>query len=255
VDNPRQEVTNMKKWSGLLAGVMVVLGGGCASPERAPADSVQRLNRVAVVSTAAGVFARTYTGVTVFGNERHVRPVPEWGLNRLYEAQMTEVLRTRHGLTVVDAKLDPAPFAKVDRSYPDKWPGWGGIEDLTRKTCADHQLDGLFVLAKVGDWGLQVSASNHPQSRHGYLGISAQLALLDCRTGRPLAARLLQNGALEAKVLYNRVSPPIMALPETWPRYGDWTPELYEQARVELVRLPQRAWGDTLDYMLKSAAR
>lgn len=110
----------------------------------------------------------------------------------------------------------------------------------------------MFVLAKVGDWGVSVSASNHPQSRHGVLHITAQLALLDCRTGRPLAARLLQNGALEAKVLYNKVSPPLMRLPDNWPRYGEWTPEIYEQVRAELVRLPQRAWGDTLDFMLKS---
>lgn len=242
----------MTMWKVLLGAVMLVVGAGCASPERAPADSIQRVKRVAVVSTVGNVFGRTYIGHTAFGNEQHVKPIPEWGLNRIYEAQMSEVLRTRYRLTVVDTGLDPAPFSKVDRSYPDKWPGWGAIEELTRKTCADQQLDALFVLAKVGDWGIHVSASNHPQQRHGHLMISAQLAMLDCKSGRPLAARLLQNGALESKVLYNRVSPPMMALPEAWPRYGDWTPEIYEKARAELVRLPQRAWTDTLDFMLKS---
>jgi hypothetical protein len=244
---------NSMKWKLLFSAVVVGLGAGCASPERAPADSIQRIKRVAVVSTVGDVFGRTYIGHTAFGNERHVKPVPEWGLNRIYEAQMSEVLRARHGLMVVDAKLEPAAFSKVDRSYPDKWPNWSAIDDLTRKTCSEHQVDALFVLAKVGDWGVLVSASNHPQRRHGHLMVSAQLAMLDCKTGRPLAARLLQNGALEAKVLYNRVSPPMMPLPEAWPRYGDWTPEVYEKARAELIRLPQRAWADTLDYMMKSS--
>lgn len=245
----------MMKWKLLLAAVMLGLGAGCASPERAAADSVQRIKRVAVVSLAGDVFGRTYVGHTVFGNERHVKPVPEWGLNRIYEAQMSEVLRTKHGLTVVDAKLEPAAFAKVDRTFPDRWPNWDAIDDVTRKTCAEHQLDGLFVLAKVGDWGVMVSTSNQPQRSCGHLMISAQLALLDCKTGRPMAARLLQNGALEAKVIYNKVSPPMLRLPENWPRYGEWAPEIYEEARAELVRLPQRAWADTLDYMLKPSAR
>lgn len=239
----------MMKWRVLLSAVMLGLGAGCASPERAPADGLQGGKRVAVVSTVGDVFGRSYIGHTVFGNERHEKPVAEWGLDRIYESQMSEVLRSKHGLTVVDARLEPATFAKANRR--GKWPNWDALEDVTRRTCAEHQLDGLFVLAKVGEWGASVSASNHPQRRHGHLHISAQLALLDCKTGRPLAARLLQNGALEAKVLYNKVSPPLMRLPESWPRYGEWTPENYEQARVELVRLPQRAWGDTLEYMLK----
>lgn len=246
---------NMAIWKLLLSVMAVGLAAGCASPERVSADAIERVKRVAVVSSAAEVFGRTYMGHTAFGNERHSKPVAEWGLDRIYEAQLTEVLRARHRLTVVDARLERTAFSKVDRSYPDRWPNWSAIEGLTRETCAAHQLDALFVLAKVGDWGVFVSASNHPQRRHGHLMVSAQLAMLDCKTGRPLAARLLQYGALEAKVLYNKVSPPMMPLPEAWPRYGDWTPEIYEKARVELVRLPQQAWADTLDYMLKSPAK
>jgi hypothetical protein len=243
----------MTKWKVLLGALVLGVVTGCASPERASTDTVQRIKRVAVVSTAAGVFGREFVGFTAFGNEMHVKPVPEWRLDRIYEEQLTAILRTTHRMTVVDAQIEPATFAKVDRTWPDKWPDWGAIDNVVRKTCADQKLDGLFVLAKVGDWGLSVYAAR--RGSIATLRLMAQLALLDCATGRPIAARLVQNGTSDSKLIYDRVSPPSMTLPEEWPRYGEWTPENYDQARGELVRLPQQAWGDTLTYMLKAPGK
>jgi hypothetical protein len=243
----------MTKWKVFLGALVLGAVTGCAAPERASTDTVQRIKRVAVVSTAAGVFGREFVGFTAFGNENLVRPVPEWGLNRIYEEQLTAILRTTHRMTVVDAQIEPTTFAKVDRTWPDKWPDWGAIDNVVRKTCADQKLDGLFVLAKVGDWGLSVYAARRESI--ATLRLMAQLALLDCATGRPIAARLVQNGSLEPKMVNDRVSPPSMALPKEWPRYGEWTPENYDQARGELVRLPQQAWGDTLTYMLKAPSK
>jgi len=239
----------------LLGTLVLSLFAGCATTERAPADVAQRVKRVAVVSTAAGVFGRQYIGHTAFGNERHVKPIPEWRLDRIYEEQITKVLRNTYGMTVVDADIDPKTFAKVDRTWPDRWPDWGAIDDVARKTCTDHKLDGLFVLAKVGDWGPSVYAVGHPQGKGANLALWAQLALIDCATGKPMAARLVQNGVKDPGVLANSLYPPTMTLPEGWPWYGEWQPEVYDQARIELIRLPQQAWIDTLTYMLKSPAK
>lgn len=239
------------RWKAQLGALALTLVAGCASPERASSDATSRIQRVAVVSTAAGVIGREFIGVTVFGNERNERPVPEWGLDRIYEEQITAVLRTTYRMTVVDSKVEPTAFSKVDRTWPNKYPDWGAIENVVRKTCADNKLDGLFVLAKVGDWGLSVHADRRPGTNAG-LSLHAQLALLDCASGQPIAARWVQNGTADQKLLGNLIRPPTMVLPEEWPRYGEWAPEIYEQARSELVRLPQGAWGDTLSYMLNA---
>jgi hypothetical protein len=52
--------------------MFAALLSGCATapPSPLPAETASHLHRIGVISTAAKLFTRQYTGLTVFGNER-----------------------------------------------------------------------------------------------------------------------------------------------------------------------------------------
>ena len=228
----------------LLFLASLLLSACETAPKSLKPEVAQRIKRVAVVSTVGDVFTRTYIGVTVFGNEREERKVPEWRLNRIYEEQMAAELRKLAGMTVVDAAYPAASFAPVNGEGD---PDWKVITKAVKAHCAENALDGVFVLAKgYRSHGVAVFASRHPQRRGAGLSLSANLALLDCATGFPLALRRPFIGVNEN----GYPLPPSMALPESWPWYGKWEPQIYDEAGAALVKLGASAWGPTLTAMM-----
>jgi hypothetical protein len=227
---------SFEKWLLLSLGLLVA---GCSSaPKVAAPEVVQRLQKVAVVSTVGDVFVRTYTGMTAFGNEVNERRVPDWALDAAYEQQLGRTLATLPRVTVVKAPHDAAAFALVNSVWGGL-PQWDLLADAVRQHCAAHKLDGVLVLAKSGRRGVGVTAQRNPQVRGAYLSVTAQLGLYDCRSGQLVAARALEEGVGPGTV-------PSMATPDDWPWYGPWEAEVYDKARVELLRLPQKAWRDTV---------
>lgn len=228
----------------LLFFVSFLLSACETAPKSIKPDVAQRVKRVAVVSTVGDVFTRTYIGITVFGNEHEVRKVPEWRIDRTYEEQLAVELRRRPGMTVVDAAYPAAAFALVNGEGD---PEWKAIAAAVKTHCAANALDGVFVLAKgYRSHGVAVFASRHPQRHGAGISLSANLALLDCATAAPLAVRRPFTGINEN----NYPLPPSMPLPESWPWYGKWEPQIYDEAGAALVKLGASAWGPTLTAMM-----
>lgn len=234
--------------------VTVLLLGGCASaPEIAPADAVQRFKRVAVVSTVGATFTRTYVGATVFGNEKHVRPVPEWQLDKTYERQIAAEL-TRRGYSVVEAAYPTAEFAKgnAGRYAPD----WDGLLPIVKAQCVAHGLDAFFVVAHWNEGGIRVHAQRAPGAPWSAgIFLASALGLYDCASGKLIASRRVANPALKPKNPLGDRPMPGRALPEGWPWYGAWSPEVLDQAKAVFVQLPQPIWAPLLADMLPVASR
>lgn len=232
-------------WKALLAALAAGLLAGCATTdtERAPAETVQRLKRVAVVSNVADVIKRDYIGITVFGNERHAHPIGEWRLDQAYEAQIADLLR-QADLTVADARLDAAAFG----GKPDA----PAMLEPVRKACAAHGLDGLFLLTKSGTKGIVVVADGRSRVQDRQLSslhLLATLVLFDCATAQPAAIRDVRMGRRGGG------REPYRYLPDRWPLSGEWKPEVLEEVRAELIKLPAQPFEDTVTYILKGPDR
>lgn len=234
------------------ATMLALLLSACASaPEIAPPDVVRKIKRVAVVSTVGSELTRTYIGATVFGNEKHVRQVPEWGLDRTYEGQISAELKQR-GYVVVEAAYPAGEFAKVNqrgRAEAD----WEAIGPVVKSYCDANRLDGVFVMAKWGPEGIGVYAQRAPRNWFATLYLRSQIGLFDCGSARVVAARQVANPALKPKNMLAARPMPGKALPDGWPWYGQWEPQIYAQARPVFAELPVPLWGPLLADMLPPA--
>ncbi len=234
------------------ATALMLLLGACASaPEVAQPAAVQHIKRVAVVSTVGAALTRTYIGATVFGNEKHVREVPEWQLDRAYEEQIAAQLK-RKGYTVVDAAYPAQEFARVNQGGRAE-ADWGAIAPALTAYCSANKLDAVVVMAKWGPEGIGVYAQRAPRNWFALLFLRAQLGVLDCGSAKVVAARPVADPAKKPKNALASRPMPAMPLPEGWPWYGQWEAQTYEQARVALLQLPAPVWAPLLDDMLPAA--
>lgn len=252
----------------LAAGALVSQLWGCATPPtRLPPEQTAGLRRVAVVSRTADVFTRKYTGMTVFNNEMDRRDVSGWQLDKAYEAQIGAELQRSFGMTVVDAAYDPVAFEHMnDLNGP--WaapafmgPNWGAIEATTKAYCAAHKLDAVVALAKMttsdvlagtnqmyGGLGLYARG---PGMRVAVLHLFAKLALLDCRTGKVLAERVVSRN--QAGLYGDQVrSGPLQQAPAELVLLpvGQWTDAQAAQVKATMTTLPVDAWAPTLSSIL-----
>lgn len=223
-----------------------LLFSGCeTAPKSINPEVVQRIKRVAVVSTVGDVFTRAYIGVTVFGNEREERTVPEWRLDRTYEVQLATELRKLPNITVIDAAYPAGAFSQVNGKGP---PEWKAIATVVRAHCVANALDGVFLITKgYGSFGMLALASRGGERRGAYLTLNASLALIDCVSSALIAVRSPFMGIDEkGYLLTTRV-----AYPESWPWSGKWEPQVYDEARTTLVKFGASAWGPTVSAMMK----
>jgi hypothetical protein len=222
-----------------------LLFSGCeTAPKSINPEVVQRIKRVAVVSTVGDIFTRAYIGVTVFGNEREERKVPEWRLDRTYEEQLATELRKLPNMTVIDAPYPAGAFSPVNGKGP---PEWKSITAVVKAHCAANVLDGVFVITKgYGSFGMLALASRGGERRGAYLTLNASLALIDCASLAPVVERSPFTGINEkGHPLSTR-----MAYPESWPWSGKWEPSVYDEARTALVKFGASAWGPTVAAMM-----
>lgn len=258
-----------KRWlQAVGAAVLVTQLWGCAAPPpKLPQEQVAGLRRVAVVSRTADVFTRQYTGMTVFNNQLDRRNVADWRLDKTYEAQIGSELQGGYGMTVVDAPYDPVAFEHVnDLNGPWSAPAflgsnWGAIEATTRAYCTANNLDAVVVVAKMhtndvlagtnqsyGGLGLYARG---PGMRVAVLHLFAKMALLDCRTGKPLAERVVSRN--QAGLYGDQVrSAPLQQAPEdlVFLPVGEWTDAQATQVKTAMTELPAGVWAPTLRSIL-----
>lgn len=236
---------------------------GCASTSKTMApEAAAGIKRVAVVSVTADEFTRQYVGFTVFGNEFEKKSIASWSIDKAYEDQIGAAAEKVFGATVVKAAYPLADFARVNElkgpwDAPAYWgPNWALIEAPTRDLCAANKLDGVLVAARQKE-GDTFGGTNQFVSGAGIYtrrGISvlhllSSVSLLDCKTGQILASQRLYQDRPDAKYRDRLVSVPLPTEVSRTP-IPQWTPEIENRIRQELVELPKAAWGATLRSML-----
>lgn len=249
----------------LLTILLAAAISGCATaPPPLSPEVAARIKRVSVVSATADNFTRQYVGVTVFGNEREQRSISDWAADRAYEEQLGAAAEQVFSATYVKVEGAASQFVAVNDlkgpwDAPAFWgPNFSKVEASVKALCQAHALDALFIVAqrKSGDiFGgtnqVVSGAGIYTRRNIALMHLLSEVALLDCRTGKEIATRLLVKASPQpdGKTRYLPVSLP---LPEELARtpIPQWTPEMEAQVRRELLALPREAWADTLRPLL-----
>lgn len=238
---------------------------GCATPPKPLSIELSsQIKRVAVVSTVGDTFTRKYTGITVFGNEMEGKDISDWGIDQKYEEQIGAEITKGRSISVVKSVSSKSEFAHLNDSKGfwsgSAGPNWDAVETAVKARCSAESLDALFVLAKsttpdflagtnqsFGGAGIYVRRTPIG-SNTSVMHLISNLALLDCRTGKVLEVRVVatnQTGAIFRSV-------PLLPLPMDVARMpiADWTDEVRETLRIDLVNLPTQAWTVTINSMI-----
>jgi len=259
----------MKFATTFAFSVMLLLAvAGCTTspPRGISTEAASKIKRIAPISVFADTFTRQYVGVTVFGNEFEKLPIVDWGVDEIYEEQMAAAIETIHGMVAVKASYAKEDFKHVNDPTGVLWetvsdaPNWAAIGDATRAYCAANSLDAVMVAAiwrtvgVIGDWpvrGVGIFVRG-PGARISVLYAFAQIGLMDCATGKPIAVRpLAATHRSSARALLRRL--PVKELPEEVSRtpIPDWSVAMRDTIRDDLISLPRRAWSPTLKGLLQ----
>lgn len=240
------------------------LSGCVTAPKPIDAALAAKIKRTDVISVAAGEFNRRYTGLTVFNNDEETINVPDWGLDKAYEAQLAEVIKAGRDIAVVQAPYKRELFTKANE-LNGGWEGgyaWKDIESAVQAHCAANSLDALFVLTRSwsGDFlagtnqsfnGVGMYARGGLGPTRTYLHVVATLALLDCQTGKPIETRRVasRQGGLPGEtsksipyrqIPFNKSQAPI----------STWTESELDDLRKALLVLPGFTWPTTVNSIL-----
>lgn len=230
----------------------VTLAGCATAPQTLPSDRVAGIKRVAVVSVTGSEISRKFVGFTVFGNEFETRPTAAWGLDKAYEAQIGAAAQTVFGAQVVNVTYTAADFARVNPPEGS----WDAIEAPVRSLCGAHQLDALLVAAAQRSQDPFAQSNQFIQGAGVYAGRGASprlhllssVSLMDCRTGKVLVNQWLykdSTGKFRDRLVTAPLSSEVARTPIT-----DWTPDIENSLRQQLLELPKDAWTHTLRAML-----
>jgi hypothetical protein len=208
-----------------------------------------------VISVVGDTFSRRYLGLLVFGNESDDRDVTSWKLDRIYEEQLGNSATTIFGATYVSGPYSRESFATINdvRGQLVGGSDWSKIEQPAKDYCRANGLDALLVVAKghstpLGTRAEPQSMGIHARLTWAVLYVSAQVAMIDCATGRPRKIVLLTPNEGDFSGSYVATSLPreMGAVPVT-----AWDGKQEAEMKESMVKLPAPAWTITLKRMMQ----
>jgi hypothetical protein len=231
---------------------------GCAS-WRAPSaiPKTTQIKKAAVVSVAAGTFKRAYAGLTVFNNQAETISIADWQVDQSLEASARKVLGSV-GIQTVEATDRPASLAQLDGNGKHGGPkDWAANEMPLQQYCRQLGVDALLIISGASRSDFMTGSNQFIDgtgifARGGMvaaaaLHLVADVSVVDCSTGKPLAKHLLSY-ATTTNYLSEDPSIPMvrMDMDEAKTPIKDWTPEQKSKYQSQLKTLPEEAMRVTV---------
>lgn len=231
--------------------LLLVLLAGCATTPKfnpIPQETTAQLKRIAVISMQARKFYRTDFGLLFAHHEQ--KDISEWGLDKIIEQQIASEVHNTLGLTVVNAPYSAPDFSHVnDPARPFEgsklsWLNWRAINGATLSYCSTNSLDALLIVGldysviRVGLdprqlWGPGL----YVNGKISQMFFVADIAVLDCKTGEPIAQRFINAPRLNLPDDLSSLS------------IAQWSDQQSQQIKTDLISLPELSWGYALRSM------
>lgn len=241
----------------VLAALAMVACSGCTSiPNTAGPELLAGYKRIGVVSITAQTFSRVYAGL--LSVEREQIDSSSWDVDSAYERQIATDLSTLGGFEVAAGTYSRPEFSRL--VYQDGGFKWDALESPTKDYCAKNQVNAILVAVaaygqdfmsnshqRLEGAGFFASGTNFHVRGRGYLHLITIVALVDCQTAKPVAARGLASlrDGLPGQIL--RASP-VTLVPVELARapLKQLTEAQIAMIQGNLVELPKKSWEPTL---------
>lgn len=231
--------------------LFVILLEGCAGPslKAIPQETTSHLKRIAVISMAAREFDKADFGTLI--DYREWKDISEWGIDTIIEQQIASEVQNILGIAVANAPYSIPDFSHVNdapgffEGTKPFWLNWRAIKDATINYCSANSLDALLVVSRDGAILTRMiesfgGAGFYVKGKISQMHFVADLALLDCKTGEPIAQRYIDAPRLD-------LSEEISSLSLT-----KWSEQQSQQIKSDLISLPRLSWGYALRSMFLS---
>jgi hypothetical protein len=228
---------------------------GCATgPRQITTDEVARIKRFSVISVVADTFTRQYVGLTVFGNEKEEKSIGDLGTDDAYQGQLGAAAQQALGSTYVRTVFQRSDFTRVNTS---DGAAWESIQASVRSHCVANELDALFVIAKArvidvlgGTNQFLYGLGSYARAGTSVAHLVANLAIVDCQSGKVITARYLAKGATGRATTPWR--PPTAQIGEELSRtkFAEWTPDNAARLRPIVEDIAVDSWQSTLGLLL-----
>ena len=188
--------------------VLIIILTGCVSiPESAAPQKLEPIKTVGIISLVAKNIHHKFVGFTVFGNYYYKTDISNWNLDTIYENQIADVLEEL-GLFEVTQLTYDRDALNVLNSTISSISGrldWEIIENELIELSSSSSVDAFIILGerttpdyftKTNQWlqgtGLYTSdaISDFPPPYVAH--IISWLALVDGKTGKPIAIKAIQ---------------------------------------------------------------
>ena len=251
----------------MIAALGLILAGCATHPAQLSPEKAREIKRIAPVSIVGDSLKRMYVGLTVFGNEYETLDIRSWALDAGFEDQMAAAINRYQGREAVRANYDRSAFLHVNDATGALWrtvtdePNWAAIVEPTQRLCKENALDAVLVAAHWNDLDF-IGGSNQansglgiyvrgPGERVSVLFMMVKTALLDCKSGQPIAIRYLSDEHRDGNRSV-RAGIPLKELPGSLSRkpIPEWTENEKTRIRDDLQKLPARAWRKTVKALL-----
>jgi hypothetical protein len=229
---------------------------GCTSipiNTTAPPEALARYKRIGVVSITTQTFSRVYEGL--LSVEREQIDSSSWDIDSKYEQQIATELSSMGGFEAVRGTYSRSEFFRL--GYDKSGLNWDALEGPSRNYCGETKVDAILV-ALAGYSGDFMAGTHQRISGAGfisrfhaqnlsYLHLITIVALVDCQSAKPVAARGLASlrDGMPFQIL--RASP-VMAAPKEVARAPllQLTDQQIAAIKNNLVDLPRKSWAPTL---------
>jgi hypothetical protein len=233
----------------------------CQTVQPLPKETVDRLKRVGVVSQTADTLYKQYIGGIVFENTREPQDIRNWKLDEAYEEQLAAAVRTvlkaqPHVLAQYRSEFAEVNSLNGPWNAPAFWgPNFDKIAEVTRRACQEQSLDAVIVVARwqsedfLGLTNQKIEGVGvYARSRTSMIHVLSKLAIMDCKSGKPLAiVPLFKTPERNAWGLEKQRAPNAPMDDEAARKpYSSWSQAEKDNLRAQLSSLPKDAWTATL---------
>jgi hypothetical protein len=238
----------------LLVTTMLLLGGCASTQDSINAPQLSEIKKIGIVSLVGNQLHREYIGLTAFNNESESLDISTWNIDKEYETQLQNELTKIGHFLISQVSQDKVKEFDSVYNLNGPWdapafhtPNWGAIEEKLRSFAHEHSFDSLILVVASptnNNGGLGLHGAFRTDAA---LRLSAVVAIIDGKTGKPIAIRPLARIQEGLPGTIARSEPSAYISDGTVrSKLSSLDEAIMERIHAKIIDLPKNQWQPTL---------